>query len=89
MAGRVRKGRAAPPAAAAVVAAVPAGEEDAAMRVRILHDVPNYTPSSDRRIGFRFAAGEEKTVRRIFGLELLALGHAEEVDVPPRADPEG
>lgn len=55
------------------------------MRILMLK-TRNYTPPSDRRLTVKYLEGEEYTVRRDWGLEMIADGDAKKAPAPRRAD---
>lgn len=53
------------------------------MRVKFRRE-RNWTPPEERRITVKYRAGQEYTVKRDWGIALVAAGDAEEVDAPGR-----
>ncbi len=57
------------------------------MRIRMLR-TRDWTPPGDRRVTFRYQLGGEYTVRRCWGVALVAAGDAEEIPAPVRLSDE-
>jgi hypothetical protein len=59
------------------------------MRVRYLRDF-DFTPPTERRMTLQKWAGQEETVKRDWGAEMVARGDAEEIEPPkrPAAEPQ-
>ena len=55
------------------------------MRVKMLK-TRNFTPPEDRRVTFKYRAGQGYTVKRAWGEDMVRRGEAVEVPPPSRAE---
>lgn len=58
---------------------------EATMRIH-MKATHNFTPSDERRITVKYIGGEEYTVRRSWGAEMVKAGVASEVKAPPKPE---